>query len=150
MLFRSMMINGIDRKELHSNHFYKLDDEQFDILLNQVFKKSSKYEAEKINRFSELAINYFSIDIQGKQYVVAYRKLSLNFKNRTLKMDDRTTINKSFLIEEDKKVTLGMYLDRHKARGLILLALVIGQRRGEARVKNQARGAWLWILMTCW
>ena len=110
-LKETVMINGIDRKELHSNHFYKLDDEQFDALLNQVFKKSSKYEAEKVNRFSELAINYFSIDIQGKQYVVAYRKLSLNFKNRTLKMDDKTTINKSFLIEEDKKVTLGMYLD---------------------------------------
>ena len=110
-LKETVMINGVDRKELHDNHFYKLDDEQFDILLNQVFKKSNRFEAEKINRFSELAINYFSIDIQGKQYVVGYRKLSLNFKNRTLKMADRTTINKSFLIEEDKKVTLGMYLD---------------------------------------
>ncbi len=110
-LKETVMINGIDRKELHDNHFYKLDDEQFDVLLNCVFKKDNKFEAEKINRFSELAINYFSIDIQGKQYVVAYRKLSLNFKNRTLKMADRTTINKSFLVEEDKKVTLGMYLD---------------------------------------
>ena len=106
-----IMINGIDRKELHNNHFYKLDDEQFEILLNCVFKKSNKFEAEKINRFSELAMNYYSIDIQSKQYVVAYRKLSLNFKNKTLKMADHTTINKSFLIEEDKKVTLGMYLD---------------------------------------
>ena len=110
-LRETVMINGVDRKELHNNHFYKLDDEQFDVLLKQAFKKDNKFEAEKINRFSELAINYFSIDIQGKQYVVAYRKLSLNFKNRTLKMDDKTTINKSFLVEEDKKVTLGMYLD---------------------------------------
>ena len=110
-LKETVMINGVDRRELHNNHFYKLDDEQFDVLLNCVFKKDNKFEAEKINRFSELAINYFSIDIQGKQYVVAYRKLSLNFKNKTLKMADRTTINKSFLVEEDKKVTLGMYLD---------------------------------------
>lgn len=110
-LKETVMINGVDRKELHNTHFYKLEDEQFNILLTSVFKKDNKYDAEKINRFSELAINYFSIDIQGKQYVVAYRKLSLNFKNRTLKMDDKTTINKSFLIEEDKKVTLGMYLD---------------------------------------
>lgn len=112
-LKETVMINGVDRKELHNSHFYKLDDEQFDILLKQVFKKESRYEAEKINRFSELAINYFSIDIQGKQYVVAYRKLSLNFKNRTLKMDGRTTINKSFLIniEKETKYTLGMYLD---------------------------------------
>ena len=110
-LRETVMINGVDRKELHNNHLVHLDDEQFEILLNQVFKKESKFEAEKINRFSELAINYFSIDIQGKQYVVAYRNLSLNFKNKTLKMADRTTINKSFLVEENKKVTLGMYLD---------------------------------------
>ena len=110
-LKETVMINGVDRRELHKNLLYKLDDEQFNTLLTQVFKKDNKYDAEKINRFSELAINYFSIDIQGKQYVVAYRKLSLNFKNRTLKMDDKTTINKSFLLEEDKKVTLGMYLD---------------------------------------
>lgn len=110
-LKETVMINGVDRKELHKNQFYKLDDAQFEVLLNQVFKKDNKFEAEKINRFSELAINYFSIDILGKQYVVAYRRLSLNFKNRTLKIDDKTTINKSFLVEEDKKVTLGMYLD---------------------------------------
>ena len=110
-LKETVMINGVDRRELHKNLLYKLDDEQFNTLLTQVFKKDNKYDAEKINRFSDLAINYFSIDIQGKQYVVAYRKLSLNFKNRTLKMDDKTTINKSFLLEEDKKVTLGMYLD---------------------------------------
>jgi len=109
-LKETVMINGVDRRELHNNHFYQLDDEQFNILLNQVFKKNNKYEAEKINRFSELAINYFSIDVQGKQYVVGYRRLTLNFKNKTLKMDDKTTINKSFLIE-DKKYTLGMYLD---------------------------------------
>ena len=110
-LKETVMINGIDRKELHNYHTYPLDDEQFDILLNSVFKKDNKYDAERINRFSELAINYFSIDIQGKQYVVAYRKLYVNFKFKTLKMDDHTTINKSFLVEEDKKVTLGMYLD---------------------------------------
>ena len=112
-LKETVMINGVDRKELHDNHFYKLDDEQFDILLNQVFKKNNKYEAEQVNRFSELAINYFSIDIQGKQYVVAYRKLSLNFKNKTLKMDDYSTINKSFLLDADEgnKKTLDMYLD---------------------------------------
>ena len=112
-LKETVMINGVDRKELHNNHFYKLDDEQFDMLLNQVFKKNNKFEAEQVNRFSELAINYFSIDIQGKQYVVAYRKLSLNFKNKTLKMDDYSTINKSFLLDADEgnKKTLGMYLD---------------------------------------
>ncbi len=110
-LKETLMINGIDRHELHKDLLYKLDDEQFEIILNRVFKKENKFEAEKVNHFSELAINYFSIDIGGKSYVVAYRRLSLNFKNKTLKMDDKTTINKSFLVKEDKKVTLGSYLD---------------------------------------
>lgn len=110
-LKETVMVDGIDRRELHNNQICKLNDDQFNTILNCVFKKDSRYEAEKINRFSELAMNYFSIDILNKQYVVAYRKLSLNFKNKTLKMADHTTINKSFLVEEDKKVTLGMYLD---------------------------------------
>ena len=105
------MIEGIDIRELDKSHLYKLNNEQFQTLIENVFNKESRFEAEKVNRFSELAINRFSIDIKGKQYVVAYRRLSLNFKNKTLKMDDHSTINKSFLVEEDKKVTLGAYLD---------------------------------------
>lgn len=110
-LKETIMINGIDRKELHDNHLYELDDEQFNTLLESVFKKDNAFEAEKVFRFSTLAINYFSIDIKGKQYVVGYRKLYVNFKNKTLKMDDHTTINKSFLIDKDQKITLRMYLD---------------------------------------
>lgn len=106
-----VMLDGVDRRELHNTNKFPLNDEQFEILLNTVFKKDNKYDAEKIYRFSELAINYFSIDINSKQYVVAYRKLYLNFKNKTLTMDEHTTINKSFLLEDEKKVTLGMYLD---------------------------------------
>ena len=110
-LRNTVVIDGVDRRELHRSLLFHLDDKQFDALLTQLFKKENKYESEKIARYSDLAINYFSIDIAGKQYVVAYRKLALNFKNKTLRMDDHTTINKSFLIEEHKKVTLGMYLD---------------------------------------
>ena len=58
-----------------------------------------------------MAINKFSIDINNKQYVVAYKTLSLNFKNKSLKLSDSTYINKSFLIIDKKKVTLGQYLD---------------------------------------
>ena len=105
-----VMVDGIDLHTLTEKGKYELDDDQFNVLLNKVFKKD-KYEAEKINRFQTLAINKFSIDINDKQYVVAYRTLTLNFKNRTLKVSKKTSINKSFLISEEKKVTLGMYLD---------------------------------------
>lgn len=105
-----VMVDGIDIHTLTEKGKYVLDDKQFNALLEKVFKKP-KYEAEIINRYQTLAINKFSIDINDKQYVVAYRALTLNFKNKTLKISDKSSINKSFLITEEKKVTLGMYLD---------------------------------------
>ena len=105
-----VMIDGIDNKTLSQNGKYQLDVEQFNAILERVFKRP-KYEAEIINRYQTLAINKFSIDINDKQYVVAYRTLTLNFKDKSLKIADKTSINKSFLITEEKKVTLGMYLD---------------------------------------
>lgn len=104
-----VMVDGIDTHTLLTSEKYQLDDEQFNKLLDKVFKKP-KYEAEIINRYQTLAINKISIDINDKQYVVAYRILTLNFKNKTLKISDKSFINKSFLID-GKKVSLGMYLD---------------------------------------
>ena len=103
-------LNGVDRRELHKEKKYKLDEEQYEVLINQVFKRKDSIEAENVYRYSELAMNYFSIDVAKKQYVVAYRPLFLNFKDKTLKLGDKTIINKSFLID-DRKFTLGMYLD---------------------------------------
>ena len=105
-----VMVDGIDVRTLTEKGKYQLDEHQFNTLLDKVFKKP-KYEAEIINRYQTLAINKFSIDINDKQYVVAYRTLTLNFKNKTLKISNKSSINKSFLITEEKKVTLGMYLD---------------------------------------
>ncbi|MCQ2753051.1 MAG: AAA domain-containing protein [Bacilli bacterium] len=101
-----IMIDGIDIRELQRDRIYKLNDSQFNKIINDVFKnkKRLRYSAE------DLAINSFSIDIGGKQYVVAYYSLALNFKDRTLKVADHPTINKSFLIEE-RKVSLSSYLD---------------------------------------
>ena len=105
-----VMVDGIDIHTLLKAGKYQLDDNQFRTLLDKVFKKSRE-EAEVVNRYQTLAINKFSIDMNDKQYVVAYRTLTLNFKNKTLKVSDKSSINKSFLVAEEKKVTLGMYLD---------------------------------------
>lgn len=105
-----IMIDGIDIHTLNQYGEYKLDDKQFNILLDRIFKKP-QYELEEKNRYLTLAINKFSIDINDKQYVVAFRVLRLDLKNKILKMKDKTSINKSFLVTAEKKVTLGMYLD---------------------------------------
>ena len=104
-----VMLPGVDLNALEKNKKYELDSKQFSIILEDVFKKD-RNDSSRIYRKQDLAINSFSIDINGKQYVVAYHKLGLNFKNRTLVMAEHSTINKSFLIEE-KKVTLSTYLD---------------------------------------
>lgn len=105
-----VMIDGIDIHTLNQYGEYNLDDKQFNILLDRIFKKH-QYELEEKNRYLTLAINKFSIDINDKQYVVAFRVLRLDLKNKILKMKDKTSINKSFLVTAEKKVTLGMYLD---------------------------------------
>lgn len=108
-----IMIDGIDLHTLSQKGAYKLDDNQFDLLLRKIFKVPA-FEAEKMNRFRTLAINTFSIDLFDKEYVVAYKILTLNFKNKTLRASSHSYINKSFLISEDKKVTLGSYLDMNQ------------------------------------
>ncbi len=105
-----IMIDGIDYQTLIKERRYQLDEKQFDEIVDRVFKKTVD-EAESSYRYLSLAINKFSIDISGKQYVVAYRSLTLDFKNRTLSISNKSSINKSFLISEDKKVTLKMYLE---------------------------------------
>lgn len=109
-LKETIMIDDIDLHTLTKEKEYSLDEDQFRLLLDRVFKKNY-LEAEQISRYQTLAINRFSIDIGGKQYVVAYRTLNLNFKKRTLKLSADTHINKSFLITADKRVTLWMYLE---------------------------------------
>lgn len=106
-----ILVDGVDKHTLEENFFYELDKKQFEGILKKLYKDKNQFEIENINRFSTLAINIFSIDIGDKQYVVAYRKLGLNFKNKELHIEPEIHINKSFLIEENKKVTLSTYLD---------------------------------------
>ena len=106
-----VLVDGIDCKELLKAKKYQLDEKQFTSILDSLFKVDY-YEGEKIYRYSkDLAINIFSIDIQGKQYVVAYYSVNLNFKDKTLKIREKININKSFIIDEGKKATLSQYLD---------------------------------------
>lgn len=101
-------IGGIDYSELFKQKVYRLTQEQFQTILDSVMYMNS-YEAERSLRYRSLAFNIYSIDISGHRYVVAYRDLHLDFKNKTLKMSDKSLINKAFLIG-DKRHTLGNYL----------------------------------------
>lgn len=102
----TICLPGIDLKTLAFEKKVALSQENFNLLLDNVFKKDSQ-DSQRIYKKTDLAINSFSIDINGKQYVVAYRCLCLNFKDKTLVMSPKSNINKSFLIEEDKKSNIG-------------------------------------------
>ena len=105
-----VVLDGVDLKSLREAKRYQLDDSQFKTMLDKVFKRD-KEAAEEINRYKQLVINRFAIDIGGKPYIIAYRNLSLDFENKTLVMGKKIHINKSFLVEDGKKITLSKYLD---------------------------------------
>ena len=105
----TLMLDGIDIRELKKNRSITLSDEDFELILERLFKRS-RAEAEFHYRYVDMAINSFSIDINGKQYVVAYYKLNLNFATKALSVEKDVSINPSFLIE-DKKVSLSSYLE---------------------------------------
>jgi len=104
----AVMIPGIDYSELVKAGTYQLSQEQFQKMLDAVLMMNP-FDAEKSLRHRTLAFNIYSIDIFGKQYVVAYRDLQLDFKHKTLRIAAKSSINNSFLIEE-KRYTLGSYL----------------------------------------
>ncbi|MDD4154590.1 MAG: AAA domain-containing protein, partial [Bacilli bacterium] len=104
----AVMIPGIDYSELVKAGTYQLSQEQFEKMLDAVLMMNP-LDAEKSLRHRTLAFNIYSIDIFGKQYVVAYRELQLDFKHKTLRIANKSSINNSFLIEE-KRYTLGSYL----------------------------------------
>jgi hypothetical protein len=105
-----LVLPGVDIAELTNKGKVVLEEDDFDLLLDTLFKKD-RFESERVSRFVDLAINSFSIDVGDKQYVVAYHRLTLDFKNRILRVEEHPTINKSFLVDEDKKITIGAYLD---------------------------------------
>ena len=105
----AVMIDGIDYHVLLNKQKYHLNDKQFSQVLEGVFNKSPA-KAEESMRYQILAFNIFSIDIDNKQFVVAYRPLTLNFQNRTLKLGSKTEFNKSFIIN-DTSISLNRFLD---------------------------------------
>ena len=102
-------ISDIDVNVLLKDKKITLDNDQFLCLLNNVFKKNY-YDSERLYRYFTLAINRFSIDINGNPFVVAYNELTLNFKDKTLSMSKKVRFNKTFLINQNK-YSLSSYLD---------------------------------------
>ncbi|MCM1217286.1 MAG: AAA domain-containing protein [Lachnospiraceae bacterium] len=104
------LVRFLDR-ESFSGESYQLTAAQF-----QTIVKDFQYKMEKRGRkdgkltIQQLAMNVLSIHTNRGLYVLAYRKLQLDVKNRMLRPDDDITICTEFVLGETKE-NIRRYLD---------------------------------------
>ncbi len=104
------LIDGVIPEAFKDEDVYQLDDSQFKEILDKVFKRYRNTNYFDVQESQQMGMNVFSINNVEKQFVVAYRPIMLNFKNKTLKINRKIAFNKSFLVE-DRSIALSRYLD---------------------------------------
>jgi superfamily I DNA and/or RNA helicase len=93
-LHKQHLIPEIDLHQFQENHQYRLSDAQQHQIIKEIY--ADKYQQ---NIGYDLAICEFSIDITGKgKYIVAYKKLSFDPIEKTLKISLETYFNPSFYL----------------------------------------------------
>lgn len=109
-LYRSHLIPGIDESSLALQSPFSLAPDQLKKLIKEIYHN----DYNKYHQY-QLAICELSIDLNsGKKYVVAYKKLKLDPVRKTLIVDDTTSFNSSFFIE-NIKYSLSLYTDMSSA-----------------------------------
>lgn len=104
------LVRFLDR-ESFSGESYQLTTEQFRAIV-----KNFQYKMEERERkdgklvIQQLAMNVLSIHTNRGLYVLAYRKLQLDVKNRVLRPDEDITICTEFVLGETKE-NIRKYLD---------------------------------------
>lgn len=97
------LIQYLDQDQIKGK-FYQLNTEQF-----QQIVKNFQYQTEQNERadgrlhIRQLVMNVLSIHIAKGLYVLAYRRLNLDVKQRVLKPDDEITICTEFTIDGTKQ-----------------------------------------------
>ena len=95
---------------------YHLSEEQFSDFVRQFQKESVQSEQQKMFRWKQLVMNELSIPVKGRGakqealYVMAYRKLFLDVKNRMLRPEDEVTICKELTIDGERQ-SIRKYMD---------------------------------------
>ncbi len=99
------LISKIDDQKIAKGEF-SLDDYQFLEIV-----KSFQSDIKNNNlKYKQLCLNILSIYTKEGLYVLAYRKLYLDVKNKKLKADSEISISKEFTIEETK-YSINRFLD---------------------------------------
>ncbi len=104
------LVKYLDRDKL-SGKDYKLSEEQFQyIIKNFQYKLDKDKRNEKAVHMQQMAINVLSINSPKGLYVLAYRRLRLDIKNKSLRPDDEITICTEFTINGVKQ-SIRKYID---------------------------------------
>lgn len=97
-LHKQYLIPEIDLHQFQGNNQYRLSDFQQNKIIKEIY--GDKYQQ---NIGYDLAICEFSIDILGKgKYIVAYKKLSFDPVEKTLKISTETQFNPTFYLQNIK------------------------------------------------
>lgn len=104
------LVKQLDRDSFTGEAF-PLSTEQFqEIVKNFRFKMDEKRQEDGRLRIQQLAMNVLSINTQKGLYVLAYKKLNLDVKNKTLRPDEEITICTEYILGENKE-SIRKYMD---------------------------------------
>lgn len=104
------LVSYLDRDSF-KGEVYCLSDEQFRKIVNS-FQRKEEEKTEDHQKLSiqQLAMNVMSIHTRKGLYVLAYRKLALDVKQRCLRPDEDITVCTEFVIDGTKE-SVRKYLD---------------------------------------
>lgn len=101
------LVNHFDRDCLVSGS-YKLNEGQFKDIVDSFQHKAVNSHTQ--NKLKQLCINVMSINTRKGLYVLAFRRLNLDVRNRLLKADDEITICQEYSIDGNKQ-SIRQFLD---------------------------------------
>lgn len=92
------MLKSVDDEILNSTGTYKLNDEKFNLIVKTFQEEIKNSQNLKNNQkeFFELCLNVLSIYSSKGLYVLAYRPVRLDVRNKTLITDEEICVNKKF------------------------------------------------------
>ncbi|MDE6655589.1 MAG: hypothetical protein K2J85_01195, partial [Anaeroplasmataceae bacterium] len=100
-------ISGLTYDDFH-NFVAILTQEQLDEFVELILKVNKEYAKDKLQQ-SEICLSSLAISVKNKKFVIAYRRISIDFDKKEARLDEKSTINKSFLID-GKKYNLYNYI----------------------------------------
>ncbi|MCM1193218.1 MAG: AAA domain-containing protein [Butyrivibrio sp.] len=104
------LVRYLDRESFQGEN-YQLNTNQFETIVNHFqYKTDDKERKNGRLLIQQLALNVLSIHTEKGLYVLAYKRLQLDVKNRTLRPEDEITICTEFVLGETKE-HIRKYLD---------------------------------------